>query len=79
MKNRQMYMQFHKDYGCWLKVVGDYGKAMYPGESFHLLLGNKLRIPCRLKVAGQRLWYVEIGTEQVRLNLRMNEIYEIQF
>ena len=51
---------------------------MAPGESFNLCLGKELSVPCRLGLAEQRLWYVEIGPYQVKLTLRMNEIYKIE-
>ena len=78
MKHRQMYMRYCKDYGCWLKAEGDYARAMDHGESFNLRLGKKLWVPCILRWAGQRLWYVEIEPYKVKLNLRINEIYEIE-
>jgi hypothetical protein len=79
MKCPQKYMRYYNNYGCWLKVEGDYGRAMNPGEAFNLPLGKELSVPCRLKLAGQKLWYVEIGPYQVKMNLRINEIYEIEY
>lgn len=78
MRHQQIYMWYYKDYGCWLKVEGEHGRAMAPGESFNLCLGKELSVPCRLGLAEQRLWYVEIGPYQVKLTLRMNEIYKIE-
>lgn len=78
MKHPQIYMWYSKDYGCWIKVEGDCGRVMDPGESFNLCLGKGLSVPCLLGLGGQRLWYVEMGANQVKLNLRMNEIYEIE-
>lgn len=78
MKHQQTYIWYYKEYGCWLKNEEDCGRAMGPGESFNLCLGKDLSVPCRLGLAGQRLWYVEIGPNQVKLNLRINEIYEIE-
>ena len=77
MKHQQKYMMYHKDYGCWLKVEGDCGRAMNPGESFNLRLGKELCVPCRLGLVGMNIWYLEVGPYQVKMNLRMNEIYEI--
>ncbi|MFC0560794.1 hypothetical protein [Halalkalibacter alkalisediminis] len=78
MKHQRIYMRYYKDYGCWLKVDGDYGRAMDSGESFNLCLSKVVSVPCRLGLTGQRLWYVEIGSNQLKLNLRINEIYEIE-
>lgn len=78
MKHQQIYMRYDKEYGCWLRVEGDWGGAMSPGQSFNLFLDKELKVPCRLRLAGQQLWYMEIGSNQVKLNLRVNEIYEIE-
>lgn len=77
--NQQLYMYYHKAYGCWLKVDGDCGRAMNVGESFKIHIGEGINIPCRLGLAGKHLWYLEIGLYQVKLNLRINEIYEIEY
>ncbi|KAA9013812.1 hypothetical protein [Niallia endozanthoxylica] len=78
MNHQRKYLWYYKDYGCWIKVEGDYARAMNPGESFNLRLDKELSVPCHLKLAEQQLWYVEIGLNQVKLNLRMNEVYEIE-
>lgn len=78
MKDSQPYMYYYEDYGGWLKVDGDYGRAMNIGETFHLLLDKELKIPCRLGLAGKHLWYLEIGEFQVHLILWKNKKYEIE-
>lgn len=78
MKRQPKYIWYYKDYGCWVKVEGDCGKAMNSGDSFNMRLGKELRVPCHLRIDKQQLWYVEVGQYKVRLNLQINEIYEIE-
>ncbi|HSH25683.1 MAG TPA: hypothetical protein VLA13_09135 [Massilibacterium sp.] len=78
MKRHPKYIWYYNDYGCWIKSDGEYGKTMYPGDSFNLRLSNELIVPCHLGLNGQQLWYVELGQYKVKLNLRKNEIYEIE-
>lgn len=72
------YIWYYKDYGCWIKVEGDHGKAMNPGDFFNLRLSNELKIPCHLRLNKQQQWYIELGQNKVKLNLRKNEVYEIE-
>jgi hypothetical protein len=71
-------MSYHKDLGCWLKGTGEYGYMMYPGQCFDLLIGEGEGIPCRLELAGIHKWYVVLGVNGVKMNLRTNEIYQIK-
>lgn len=75
MKRQWFSMRYHKDLGCWIVVKGECGYKMYCGESFELCIGNDWGLPCRLELGKQ--WYVAIGSEEVKLNLRTNEIYKI--
>lgn len=51
---------------------------MNPGDSFNLRLSNELMVPCHLRLNKQQLWYVELGQYKIKLNLRMNEVNEIE-
>lgn len=40
--------------------------------------GKDLRFPCHIRLDEQQLWYLEMGTYKMRINLRINEVYEIE-
>ncbi|MBG9654260.1 DUF5348 domain-containing protein [Cytobacillus firmus] len=75
MKHEWFPMSYHKEYGCWLLVKDDCGYPMHCGESFLLCIDGDRGVPCRLELGRQ--WYVVVGSEGVKLNLRTNEIYNI--
>lgn len=75
MKQRWVPMRYNKGLGCWLVVLGDTGYRMHCGEPFELRIGKNNGMPCRLELGKQ--WYVVIGSEGVKLNLRNDQTYQI--
>ncbi|MCC3359729.1 DUF5348 domain-containing protein [Bacillus sp. REN16] len=75
MKRRWVPMSYNKGLDCWLVVLNNTGYRMNCGEPFELCIGKNYGIPCRLELGTQ--WYVVIGSEGVKLNLRKDQTYKI--
>lgn len=70
------YMSYNKHLGCWLFDQNGYGKMMNCDEPFELCFGGDQSVTCCLGL--ERQWYVMMGPEQVKFNLRTKCIYWIK-
>lgn len=69
------FIAYSKLMKCWLLVKGEYGRFLYEGTRFYMRFSEEVFLPCQLEF--DRQWYVTIGDEGIRLNLRKNEEYQI--
>lgn len=69
-------MIYQEDIECWTVVLDDDNYMIHCGEFFELCIGGDKGIPCRLELG--RRWYIVMGREGVKLDLRENEIYKIE-
>lgn len=76
MRDQWFEMSYNKPLECWLVVKDDTGYIMHCGECFELYISDNKCIPCRLELA--REWFIVMGSEDLKLNLKKNEVYKIR-
>ncbi|UTI40056.1 DUF5348 domain-containing protein [Niallia sp. RD1] len=75
MSRLWLNMIYEKDLDCWSVVMDDDNYMIHCGEFFELCIEGDIGIPCRLEL--DRQWYIVMGSEGVKLDLKENEIYKI--
>lgn len=76
MRRQWMDMIYKQEEDSWFVVQGGREFMMHCGEWFDLCIGEEKGVPCRLELA--RHWYVIMGSEGIKLNLRKKETYKIE-
>lgn len=76
MKRQWMDMKYNKELESWFVVQGEHEFMMHCGEWLLLRTGENDGIGCRIELGND--WYLIMGYEGVKLNLRPREIYKVE-
>ena len=76
MKSRWNDMKYNEELDCWVVFWGDNtGYKVRCGDFFDLHLGYGRKLSCRMELGME--WYVIVGMNDVRFNLKPNETYQV--
>jgi hypothetical protein len=75
MKPTWKEMKYFRPLKRWMVIENDQGKLMNSGKCFLLRFGEEKSMLCRLE--WDRQWYVICGSDEIQMNLKTTETYQV--